>query len=236
VLPVSGLAVVDSLAISRAVGVASELTAVASDRVRALPVRVELAGLLPWGGLRRGSTVSVRGSTALLLALLAEPTAGGSWAAVVGMPNLGLLAAAEQGVAVDRLALVPRPGAQTSAVAAALLDGVDLVVLATDEAAGRVSAAQARRLSARARHRGAVLLAFGPWPAADVELRCARASWSGLGAGHGYLRQREVVVSARGRGAAARPVRVNLLLPGAGGAVEPHAEPRGSDLPGVLAG
>ncbi|MDT7563309.1 MAG: hypothetical protein QOG76_1933 [Pseudonocardiales bacterium] len=37
-----------------------------------LPVAPALAKLLPDGGLRRGSTVRVRSSTSLLLALLAE--------------------------------------------------------------------------------------------------------------------------------------------------------------------
>lgn len=204
-----------SLAASGAVGVASDLASAPADRVRMLPVHTDLAGLFPWGGLRRGSTVVVHGSTSLLLALLAAPTASGSWAAAVGMPNLGLLAAAELGVAVERLALVRHPGAELPGVVAALLDGVDLVAVAR----GRLSDAHARRLSARARHRGAVLLSVGPWPGADVELRRERAGWDGLGEGCGYLARREVLVRARGRGAAARPVRASLQLPGPNGAL-----------------
>jgi hypothetical protein len=126
------------------------------------PNAAELGSLLPSGGLRRGSTVVVRGSTALLFALLAVTTAAGSWAAVVGMPELGLLAAVEFGVVLHRLALVPQPGAELGAVVAALLDGVDLVVVATDGITLLRSrgANLARRLSARAGHGGAVLLAF----------------------------------------------------------------------------
>lgn len=197
------------------VEVASGLTA----RASVLPVHDELAGLFPWGGLRRGGTVAVHGSTALLLALLAEATAAGSWAAVVGLPDLGVLAAGEYGVALERLALVRDPGRRASAVVAALLDGVDLVAVARTDAR-TMSEAHARRLSARARYRGAVLLAFGSWPGADLELRCARADWTGLEAGYGYLRQREVVVTATGRGAAARPARANLLLPGPDGGIK----------------
>lgn len=77
---------------------------------RVLPVRADLAALLPAGGLPRGTTIAVDGSTALLLTLLATATARGSWAAVVGMPSLGLLAASEIGVALCRLALVLAPG------------------------------------------------------------------------------------------------------------------------------
>lgn len=204
-----------SLATSGAVGVASDLATAPSGRVRILPVPPDLSGLFPWGGLRRGSTVSVRGSTSLLLALLAAPTASDSWAAVVGMPDLGVLAASELGVAVDRLALVRHPGADLPAVLAALLDGMDLVV--TPRA--RLTDAQARRLSARARHRGAVLLTVDPWPAADLELTCTRARWAGIGQGHGHLARREVTIQARGRGAATRPARAALRLPDLAGAI-----------------
>src|SRR5207249_1288441 len=107
---------------------------------RVLPVLPVLRKLLPAAGLRRGSTVAV------------------------GMPGLGLVAAGELGVEVSRLALVPRPGAEFASVTAALLDGVDLVAVSSENA----MPGQARRLSARARHRGAVLLSLGPWPGAEV--------------------------------------------------------------------
>ena len=42
------------------------------------------------------------GATSILLALLAGASAAGSWCAVVGMPSLGLVAAAELGIALDR--------------------------------------------------------------------------------------------------------------------------------------
>jgi hypothetical protein len=131
------------------------------------------------------------------------------------MPSLGLAAAAEYGVDLARLALVPRPGAELPAVVAALLDGVDLVAVHSETVAATV----ARRLSARARHRGAVLLAFGAWPGADVELSCRRESWSGPEDGYGHLRERRARVRARGHGAAARPVSAELCLPAADGQV-----------------
>ncbi len=215
-----------SLAASGAVGVASDLASAPDDRARMLPVHAELAGLFPLGGLRRGTTVAVHGSTALLFALLAAPTETGSWAAAVGMPDLGLRAAAELGVAVDRLALVRHPGSSVAAVVAALLDGMDMVAVAR----GKLTDAHARRLSARARHRGAVLVSVGAWPSADVELRRDDATWDGLGDGHGYLARREMRVLAGGRGAAARPVVASVLLPGQDGGVggpgSIEAEPR----------
>jgi hypothetical protein len=178
----------------------------------ALPVRGELAELLPWGGLRRGSTVSVRGSTSLLLALVAEATTEGCWAAFVGLPRCGALAAAELGVAVHRLALVPHPGRDQGEVEktiAALLDGFDLVAVATP-----VTPATSRKLSARARHRKAVLLPFAvAWPGADAELTATPGPWTGLETGHGVLSARTVTVQATGRGAAARPRQTRLPLP-----------------------
>ncbi|MGH3684304.1 MAG: hypothetical protein ACRDQ9_11320 [Pseudonocardiaceae bacterium] len=180
------------------------------------PVVEPLGSLLPGGGLRRGSVVAVHGSTALLLALLAAATAQGAWAAVVGVDDLGVLAAAEVGVVVQRLALVPRPGPDPALVAAVLLDGVGLVALA---GADRMLSGVRRSLAARARQRGAVLLPLGRWPGADVELECRAEAWYGAEVGHGRLRSREVVVRAVGRGAAARPSIAHLLLPGPSGSV-----------------
>ncbi|MDQ4011132.1 MAG: hypothetical protein M3228_10675 [Actinomycetota bacterium] len=180
------------------------------------PVVEPLALLLPGGGLRRGSVVAVQGSTALLLALLAAATGQGAWAAVVGVGDLGVLAAAEAGVVVQRLALIPRPGPDPALVAAALLDGVGLVALA---GADRMPSGARRSLVARARQRGAVLLSLDRWPGADVELNCRAEAWHGAEAGYGRLRSREVVVRVVGRGTATRPRTARLLLPGPGGAV-----------------
>jgi len=181
----------------------------------AYPVDAPLAGLLPGGGLRQGSVVAVRGSTALLLALLAAATTQGTWAAVVGVDDLGVLAAAEAGVAVHRLALVPSPG-DPGPVVAALLDGMGLVAVA---GMSRLPSGAQRSLAARARQRGAVLLPLGGWPGADVELECRTEAWHGAEGGHGRLRSRNVVVRATGRGAAARPRSARLLLPGPAGRV-----------------
>lgn len=204
-----------------AVRVASELTEAPADLAvgRVLPVRAELADLLPLGGLRRGSTISVRGSNSLLLALLATATTSGSWAAVVGLPDLGLVAAAELGVALQRLAVVPKPGAELVSVVAALLDGMDLVVVnaAGLGRAGRRGSELAKRLSARARHRGAVLISAGEWPGADLELSCTELRWSGLRMGRGYLAEGELVISATGRGAATRYREHSAVLPCAAG-------------------
>lgn len=186
-----------------------------------LPVLPALAPLLPGGELRRGSTVTVAGSTALVLALLAGPSAAGSWCAVVGVPTLGARAAGEFGVRLDRLALVPSPGGQWSAAVAALFDGMDVVAVRPP---ARVSAGEARRLAARARERGCVLIPLGPWDGAELRLTVAGSEWSGLGTGFGRLHARRLRVEAAGRGAAARARRAEMWLPARDGGIEPIAD------------
>lgn len=203
----------------RAAGVRTPVVVEADGRM--LPVVAPLARLLPGGGLRRGSTVALAdapGATSLLFALLAEASAGGAWAGVVGRPALGLLAAAEAGVRLDRLALVPHPGRDLLAVLVALLDGMDVVVVSGAVRAG-VRAGDRQRLAARARQRGAVLVSLGQWPGADVELSCTGTRWQGLGAGVGRLRARRVGVQLRGRGGVAAGRSTGMLLPAPGGGV-----------------
>ena len=199
---------------------------------RLLAVPDALQGLFPEGGLRRGSTVSLApgpGSTSLALALTVPVTRSGSWVAVVGFSSLGLVAAAQLGVALDRVALVPSAGGQWPVVAAALLDSVDILLLAPG---GRVRPAEARRLTARVRERGAVLVvqsSAGSWPeVADVHLSVDAAQWEGLEAGAGHLRSRVLEVVATGRRAATRPRRQQIRLPDGDGRITLVAAARGA--------
>ena len=59
--------------------------------------------------------------------------------------------------------------------------------------------------------------AFSP----DVTLTVERAAWTGLGHGHGRLRERRAEVVAVGRGAASLPRRAVLWLPDADGRITP---------------
>lgn len=77
---VAGLAAIPGVRTAAQLG---EPSLDASASAGTLPVAPALAGLVP-GGLRRGSTLSVAGSTALIFALLAEATREGSWAAITG--------------------------------------------------------------------------------------------------------------------------------------------------------
>jgi hypothetical protein len=209
-------------------------TTLADERL--LPVVPGLRPLLPGQGLRRGTTVAVGRSAALALALVAGASAAGSWVAAVGLPDLGIVAAAESGIALERLALVPTPGARAwTTVVAAFLDAVDVVLVRSP--AG-LPPAQARRLAARARERGAVLVPLGAWSEpADLRLAVTSSTWQGLGQGHGRLQARQVEVVAAGRGAATRERRVLLWLPSSNGAITPAAPPGEGRSPGArLAG
>ncbi|MGH9247064.1 MAG: hypothetical protein ACRD29_22640 [Acidimicrobiales bacterium] len=197
---------------------------------RVLPVLPAFEGLLPGGqgGLRRGSTVAVAGaagSTSLALALLAGASAAGSWAALAGLPSVGLPAAAGFGVALERVVLVGAPPANAWAtVVATLVDAFDLVLA---RAGLRVRAGDARRLAARARERGSVLIVLADasaahqWPALGCDLRftVVATAWEGLADGHGHLQARRVTVEVGGRRGADRSRRVDLWLPAADGGV-----------------
>jgi hypothetical protein len=207
-----------------------------------LPVLAAFEPLFPARGLRRGSVVAVEGSSSLALALAVAASVGGSWCAAVGRPPLGLVAAAELGIVLDRFPLVPDPDPARSGpggwawVVATLLDALDLVIAwppaASGSGSGSVRPADARRLAARARERGSVLVVASDaggagargWPEApDVRLAVVRSEWQGLsgssGGGAGRLRGRWVDVVAGGRGAAARERRATLWLPAPGGGV-----------------
>jgi hypothetical protein len=179
----------------------------AGERVLAVPG--PLGVLLPGGAVQRGTVVAVdgdpgAGATSVALQLAAAATAIGEWAAAIELDaSLGGLAAGEAGVELERFAVVRRvPPTRWAAVVAALLDGVS-VVLAEVPAYARVG--DARRLLARARERGAVLVAMGPWPAeAALRLRAGGSVWRGLDAGAGAVAERDQRVHVDGRGAAAR--------------------------------
>jgi len=200
---------------------------------RVLPVPELLAAALPGAGLRRGGLVGISGAggMTLLLSLLAQPIAQGSWAAVVGVPDLGLEAAAALGVDLTRVALVPDPDSSWPTAVAVLLDALDVVAVRPPRPA---RSGEAHRLAARARERGSVLLvAGGGWPERpDLELTAEVEGWEGLGAGVGTLRRRAGRITVSGRRGAGRPLTVSCWLPGAQGrlAPRPAAEPEGRSL------
>jgi hypothetical protein len=187
---------------------------------RTLPTSAALAGVLPGGALAAGGSYVVDGSTALALELLREPSRAGAWCAIVGVPDLGVEAAAAAGIELDRLVLVPHPGAQWFAVVSALVDAVG-VVLVQPPARARIGEAAAGRLAARLRQREGVLVATRAWPHAQARLAVTESDWAGIGAGFGHLAARQVTVASSSPAWQGRTRSRRLWLPDATGAVSP---------------
>ena len=185
-----------------------------------------LGAILDDGRLPRGAASVVTGSTSLLLALLATSQGSSDWLAVVGAPDLGMLGAADAGVALDRVALVPKAGEDPAGVVAALLDGMTYVVVGPD---ARLTASERRRLLARARERGAGLVSVLPWEQTAVRLDVVAHRWAGADRGAGYLRRCELDVARTARGMTDRWT-LTLPMPGSPlvDAVQGQARPAAS--------
>ena len=119
--------------------------------------------------LPRGTVAVLSGARSLLLSMVAAVSAAGGNVAIVGQPDIGLLAAVEMGADLSRLAVIPDPGTDPVEVAAVLIDGMDLVVLGLG---GRqVPQTRARAVVARARNKGCTLLVTdGDWQGAPTRL------------------------------------------------------------------
>ena len=211
----------------------SPVSTVSLARERVLPVADGLASLLPEPGLVRGRIVACTGTaaTSVALSLVARATQHGSWLAAVGVPWLGIDAARELGVAVERLVAVDADPADVATWAervAVAVDGIELVLGALPSGTGGVERTLTK-LRRRVQARGAVLVVVthrsateGGW--ADLIVEGAGAVWEGLGDGHGHLRRRRLDVRVAGR-RSPLPRTGEVWLPGASGAVEAAPPP-----------
>ena len=191
------------------------LTAVAASE-RTLPVHDSLVGLLP--SLQRGSTIACNGAAgvSLALALAAAPSQQGAWVGVAGLPELGIRAAVDMGVAAERLVMVTGEPSWVD-VLAAMIDGFDVVVVG--RRVGRLAGGAVRRLQARAQSRGVVMLTVGASAlGADLQINAGDGTWMGLGNGHGVASGRRLVVEVGGR-RVPRPRRATMWLPDANGSI-----------------
>lgn len=198
-VPVPGATAVPAVPVS---AVAVPDVAAPGVVVPGVVVPASVAHLLPGGVLPAGRVTAVSGSATLRVGLLAAATAAGARCAVVGWPELGVAAVAEQGGRLDCLALVPDPGPDPAAVVSVLLDGLDLVLLGPGVAA--VAPSRARVLAGRVRAAGAVLLVGGGWPGAELTLAGRHCRYGGLGAGAGRLASVSTLVRCSGRAAPGR--------------------------------
>ncbi|WP_226532843.1 hypothetical protein [Microbacterium paraoxydans] len=186
-----------------------------------LPLDPAFAALLPEKGLQAGTSYTVSPSPSLVLALLSAASRKGHWCAVVGMPTLGVEAAAAFGIDLTRLILVPTPGERWLAATSALAEVVPLIAVAPGTRAGD---ADVSRLSARLRDRGCTLLVTesphtGRWPQSEGTIRLHDPHWHGLGTGWGLLSDCTVTVTAQTRHSPS-PSSVRVQLPGGHGALE----------------
>ena len=173
-----------------------------------LPVAKALQPIIPDGVLVRGRTVLCSGDAAMSTALLlvCAATQAGSWLAIVGVNDLGLMSACEQGVALQRTVLVTPTSNKkdwTSTVAA-VADGFDVMML---EVPRDVSESDARRIQTRIQARRNVLVLvetsrhaaprsiFQP----DVVLHTQTTKWDGIEHGAGYVQGRHIDVTVSGR-------------------------------------
>src|SRR5699024_7531528 len=108
--------------------------------------------------------------------------------------SLGVAAAAEFGIDLRRLVLIPEPGPQAAGVLAAIVDGFDVVAVG---AGAVLRPGQRRRLLGRARTQRTAV--FAPWREMPTRLAVERTAWTGVGSGGGYLRQRRLTVRRSGR-------------------------------------
>lgn len=225
-------------------------------RERLLPVHQTLAPLFGLASgdpaplaLTRGHTVACVGSAAMscALAVLVAPTQAGSWAGVVGLPSCGVQAAADLGVSLERTVFVADPTsgsrassqqADAAAVLSALVDGVDVLLLA-HHVVNSLSPSLLRRLQTRVQSRGGILVVVNEKISstsslsADVRLTATTEQWQGVGSGHGHLQRRRVLLQLDGR-RRARTSAHSVWLPDHRGqlsSVETTAENAGVVIP-----
>jgi len=175
------------------------------DSETLLPMPESLGDVLPTP-LPRGTVAVLSGARSLPLSMVAAVTAEGGHAAIVGQPDVGLLAAVEMGADLSRIAVIPDPGGDPIEVAAVLMDGMDMVVLGLG---GRsVPATRARAVGARARQKGCTLLVTnGDWQGASARLDARVCGYEITGQGRpgfGRIAKVQLAYSVSGRVASGR--------------------------------
>ncbi len=175
------------------------------DSAVRLPVPQLLADVLP-NALPRGSVAVLSGARSLPVSMVAAVTAAGGNAAIVGQPDIGLLAAVEMGADLSRLAVIPDPGTDPVEVAAVLMDGMDLIVLALG---GRsVPQTRARAVVARAHQKGCTLLVTdGDWQGASIRLTARVCGYETTADTPGFGRISKVRLEVCAEGRAIRRAR-----------------------------
>lgn len=154
-----------------------------------------LQPLFASGGIERGRVYALHGEAhlSLLFGLCSHATTHGSWLAIVNTPHVGFMSAHEHGVALHRVVNVHAQSHHEPHVVGALVDGFDLVAISSPTC----SVTQARKIAARVKAQGSVLLVLGKPGAFEVDtsLEAHIAHWQFTT----HAVSRTVRVSAQGR-------------------------------------
>jgi hypothetical protein len=128
--------------------------------------------------------------------------------AVVGVPHLGVMAAVESGVAIERIVLAQPPNTSREWVTtvAALVEGFEVLIVAPPVS---LSPSDARRLQTRIGARQAVLIVvdLATLPsrgsakvfASDIDVHADTVAWSGIEHGGAHITRRTVRMRTDGR-------------------------------------
>jgi hypothetical protein len=176
---------------------AQRLSVRTASRYGSLPVGPQLSSLFPTGGLERGHIYGCRGDAwlSVMYALIARATQEGSWVAVVNLEFMGMMSAAEHGVALQRVLCVDAgvEAEKWAHVVGACVDGVDIVVLYRPQC----RPSDVRRLEARMKAHGTTVIVVGdPGPFSPAVVVSTQTTDWGFST---HMSQRSVHVVAHGR-------------------------------------
>ena len=160
----------DSAALEMQRAVFSATTSTSRGAATAAAGPPQAASLTALATTQDSGVLSLQGSATLLLAVLALRQGSVGWCAVVGGDELGWCAAAEVGLDLNRVLTVPASvldDASALTVVSALLDGVGALLIGAP-VAECLRPQHRRRLLARARERGCLILTPAPWEGAHT--------------------------------------------------------------------
>ncbi len=136
-------------------------------------------------GLRRGSTMGVRGSRLAGLLMVGLASSQGAWVACIGIPNMGWGMARLFGVDFDRFIFIPECADSLLAQAiSTAIDGFDVVLVGRQVILG---SREKRLLARRALSRQVLLIGEG-WENRE-QIQGELIAVEGMSAGNGHIRE-----------------------------------------------
>lgn len=155
--------------------------------------------LLPGGGLPRRAVTHMSDCPALVVEMLLATTEAGGHAGVVGWPELSYAALPPE--SLDRVIVVPDPGADPLGIAAVLVEGLDLVVY-RNPVPLELTPVRARPLLGKLRTgRAALMLVGATVPSPALTVTGTVEQFRGIGKGTGRITGLDIRVRAQSKGA-----------------------------------